>query len=74
MRENEGEFEKTWNRNVGIGTSTQTRDFGHQANMKPQRELLRVDKAVGNHIDSVSIAVLAKPESRDKRNATWCFI
>lgn len=59
---------KSSNRNVGIGTSVVTRDFGQTANVKGSRDALRVDKAVGNHIDSVSIAILAKPESRDKRS------
>ena len=45
-----------------------TRDFGQTANVKGSRDALRVDKAVGNHVDSVSIAILAKPESRDKRS------
>ena len=51
---------------MGIGTSVQTRDFGQTANVKT-REILRVDKAVGNHADCVSIGTLVKPESRDKR-------
>ena len=59
---------KSSNRNVGIGTSVVTRDFGQTANVKGSRDALRVDKAVGNHVDSVSIAILAKPESRDKRS------
>jgi len=61
-------YDRTCLRNVGIGTSTQTRDFGHQANIKSNSEVLRIDKAVGNHIEHVSIACLAKPESRDKRS------
>lgn len=61
-------YDRTCLRNVGIGTSVTTRDFGQTANVKGSREGLRVDKAVGNHVDSVSIAILAKPESRDKRS------
>ena len=42
-----------------------TRDFGQTANVKGSRDALRVDKAVGNHVDSVSIAILANPTRLD---------
>ncbi|CBY22950.1 unnamed protein product [Oikopleura dioica] len=61
-------YDRTTLRSVGIGTATSARDFGSYVNFRTERQFHnKVDKSVGNHVESRSVASHAKPSTREKR-------
>jgi hypothetical protein len=61
-------YDRTTLRSVGIGTATSARDFGSYVNFRSERQFHnKVDKSVGNHVESRSVASHAKPSTREKR-------
>ncbi|CAG5099073.1 Oidioi.mRNA.OKI2018_I69.XSR.g16226.t1.cds [Oikopleura dioica] len=61
-------YDRTTLRSVGIGTTTSSRDFGNYVNFRTERQFQnKVDKSVGNHVETRTVASHAKPSTREKR-------